>query len=172
MGKSELANRLESTPDFAEDFKKKFFAAYQKLSQYIFDCKQDAISKGGVVTVFKRHRLFKVYSNSPTKEKARVERQAINSTIQGSAADLVRHALILIDRTKEQRNVNAEFILQIHDELIFEVHKSSLEKFAKLVKRCMEHSATKLKNMQFPVKIQVGPDWGSMTEMDVTLSSG
>lgn len=171
MGKVELANRLGSTQEFADELKKKFFSTYHKLNQYIFNCKQEALEKGGIETVFKRHRLFKVYSDSPSKEKASVERKAINSTIQGSAADLIRHALILVDKTKEERNVDAEFLLQMHDELIFEVQNSSLDKFCKIVKRCMEHSANNLKLIQFPVKINVGPDWGSLKEFPVKLST-
>ena len=110
------------------------------------------------------------------------ERQAVNTTVQGSAADLVKTAMIRIDNEmrksypqmpvshRHRRNnvtnkmsvpVGAYFILQLHDELIYEVNKSHLTSFTELIQRNME-TAISL-SVKLPVKVKVGPTWGKVS---------
>ena len=115
--------------------------------------------------------------------QAAAERQAINSTVQGSAADLVKRAMLNIQSKLAQkfpRNAisvresshekarhfleeGASFILQLHDELYYEVVAPDVVPVAKIVKECMEN-VTKLR-VPFPVKIRIGPSWGDLVEM-------
>ena len=126
-----------------------------------------------------RKRYLPNINSANSYTSAACERQAVNSTVQGSAADLVKKAMIdihqkLIKAFPKCKNPirengcieeGAHFILQLHDELYYEVLATDLKEVAKIVKEGMEN-AMKL-SVHFPVSVKIGPSWGEMCNMQV-----
>lgn len=189
IGPKSLAEQLgvdeSEAAAFIESFKSKFIGLRSFLRDTVRKCKD----QGYVETIFKRKRYLPAIKNTNCHAKAHAERQAVNTTVQGSAADIVKQAMIQIDRAltkefpdsqsvldfdeevyKKQNSAillrGAYFILQLHDELIFEVNKNDVEIVAQIVKHNMEN-ATKLR-VNLPVKISIGPSWGALSEMNIT----
>lgn len=95
------------------------------------------------------------------------ERQAVNTTIQGSAADIAKNAMILIDQSIQEKFLNSKhapkLVLHLHDELIYEVTNKYAKSLAKILKNCMEGSVQL--SVPFPVKLKSGYSWGRMEEL-------
>lgn len=92
------------------------------------------------------------------------ERQAVNTTIQGSAADIAKAAMCAVDKAS-LRDFKPRLILQLHDELIYEVEEKNMNDFAKILKRVMED--TVCLNVPLPVKMKSGHTWGMLKEISV-----
>lgn len=93
------------------------------------------------------------------------ERQAINTTIQGSAADIAKNAMVVINAKIKENNLfgKVKLVLQLHDELIYEVSLRYKENFAKILKDSMENSVQL--SIPFPVKLKSGDSWGTLKEV-------
>ena len=153
-----LASALEITPDVAQDFIDKYFEAYPKVSEYMEKCVRDAYAHGFSTTLYGRKRYLMdelMSSNNAIKEFA--QRSAINTPLQGTAADLIKLAMIKLDNAMVENNIKSKIILQVHDELVLEVKKDELETVKKLVKEAMEMGQP----FSVPLKldIQTGQSW-------------
>lgn len=93
------------------------------------------------------------------------ERQAVNTTIQGSAADIAKNAMILIEKNIDMFKKRPKLVLQLHDELIYDVPIKHQNNFARILKNCMENSV-KL-SVPFPVKLKAGLSWGTLEEYHI-----
>jgi DNA polymerase theta len=160
---------------FIESFKNRFKGMRVFLRDTVNQCRE----KGYVETMLKRRRYLPAIRDSNIHAKAHAERQSVNTTVQGSAADIVKKAMIQIDKELTARFPNsiiphlarekgtkvrgAFFILQLHDELIYEVFEHDLERVKGIVKYHMEN-ATKL-SVHLPVKLSVGKSWGELVEV-------
>ncbi len=134
-----------------------YYESYPKLKEYISIQKEYARQNGYVETILGRRRYLKdILSNNHTV-RSFAERNAVNAPIQGSAADIIKLAMIQIYQKMTQENWQSKMILQVHDELVFDVHREELEDFKKMVVYEMER-AYKL-NVPLVVDVGVGANW-------------
>jgi DNA polymerase I-like protein with 3'-5' exonuclease and polymerase domains len=101
-------------------------------------------------------------NSSVPKDRRRAERQAVNSVCQGSAADIAKMAMIKIYQSINCRGYRAALVLQLHDELLFEVKEQHVDAVKEIIKSCME--STIPISVPLPVKISIGKSWGSLKE--------
>ena len=157
MGAYGLAMRLDITPEEAQKFINNYFIKYPKVNDFIIRTITEARRNGYVTTLLNRRRYLPEILSENRRKREFAERTAINTPIQGSAADLIKVAMINISRRLKERGLRTKMILQVHDELVFEVPKDELEDVKSLVKSQME-GAIKL-DVPVKVDIGVGPNW-------------
>jgi DNA polymerase-1 len=152
-----LSRQLGISMHDASVFIKTYFERYPRVSEYLEHCKEEARKTGVAKTLTGRQRPIPEIHNKNPSIRAAAERLATNTPLQGTAADLIKMAMIEIDRTMSERNLEGMMILQIHDELIFEIPEAEVPLFEKLVKEKME-SVFKL-NVPLEVHLAVGKNW-------------
>ena len=153
-----LASSLEITPDEAQDFIDKYFAAYPKVRDYMEKSVRNAYAHGYSTTLYGRKRYLMdelLSSNRAIKEFA--ERSAINTPLQGTAADLIKIAMVNLQKALDENKLKSKIILQVHDELVLEVEKNELEQVKQLVKTAMELNQPFL--VPLTLDIQIGESW-------------
>jgi len=136
------------------------------VREYLERTLAQAKNQGYVETILGRRRYFPVLqSASPAQEQARrrAEREAVNAPIQGSAADIIKRAMLDLHRALHERGLATRMILQVHDELVFEVPQEELPVVIPLVREMME-SAYPLR-VPLKVDLSVGPNWGEMEDV-------
>ena len=142
-------------------FIESYFARYPKVKQFLNGLIEEAKAQGYCTTLFSRRRYIpELKSKDPTVRQF-AERVAINAPIQGSAADLIKVAMVSIDRALASQKLSSRMILQVHDELIFEVPEKELPRMKKLVKEVMEAPSFMDKQIRFSVPIEVKVSTGS-----------
>ena len=151
-----LAKNLGISNDEAQEFIDRYFEHYPRVKNYMIN-KADFVSENGYVeTIFGRKRYLSSELMSPNyqiREFAR--RAAINQPLQGTAADLIKMAMIKVQDELEKQNLKTKMIIQVHDELVFEVHKDEIEQIKALAKECMEL------NQPFKVPLEIDINIGS-----------
>lgn len=152
-----LSQQLHISTQEASSFIKNYFERYPKVLDYLETCKIEAKKTGASRTLTGRERPIPELSNKNPMIRAAAERLAINTPLQGTAADLIKIAMIEIEKTIEEKKLKGMMILQIHDELIFEVPDEEIPVFKALVKEKME-TVIKL-NVPVEVHIAVGKNW-------------
>ena len=137
-----LAKQIGCTPSEANAFIKDYLNRFSELRVFMESCKQEARDKGYVTTLFGRRCHIRGINekNGPMRNFA--ERQAINAPIQGTAADIMKKAMTRMHAALNARNLSARMMLQVHDELLFEVEISQKDETAELVRNIMEGAAT------------------------------
>ena len=153
-----LAKALGISNAEAEDFINKYFATYPYVKAYMEGTVKEAEEKGYVQTIFGRKRYLAselLSSNAMIREFAK--RAAINQPMQGSAADLMKIAMIDFSKKLKENNLKSKMIIQVHDELVVEVLKSELELVKKLVKEAMELNQPL--SVPLVIDINVGESW-------------
>ena len=134
-----LAKNLNISNNDAQDFIDKYFEHYPKVKEYMNSKKEFVAEHGYVETIFGRKRYLASELLSPNFQiREFAQRAAINQPLQGTAADLIKMAMIEIDKVLEENKLKTKMIMQVHDELVFEVPKTELETIIKLVNECME----------------------------------
>jgi len=140
-----------------------FFGKFPDINNYINNTKVRAKKDGYIRTFTNRRRLFTTSEISDH----RTDRQAVNSVIQGTAADIVKIAMIKIDKELKQLSdglgATTRMILQIHDDLVFEVKETQLNEAMEFVRACMENAI--ILKVPLPVQMRVGSKWGSMEKV-------
>lgn len=157
MNEYGLASRLNISPDEAKGIIQNYFAQFPKIHDYIIGVIVQASRKKYVETIMGRRRYLPEIDSRERNIRENAERQAINTTIQGSAADLIKLAMIHIHRAMRENGFRSKMILQIHDELVFEVPDQELEPMKTLIRTKMEN-AMKL-NVPLKVDIGAGKNW-------------
>ena len=152
-----LSQQLHISMREASDFIKTYFERYPRVNEFLDRCKADAKRRGYAQTLAGRQRPIPELTNQNPSIRAAAERLAVNTPLQGTAADLIKIAMIEIDKEIQEKKLNGKMILQIHDELIFEVPDEEAPQFEKLVKNKMER-VLKL-NVPIEVHIAVGKNW-------------
>ncbi|MDX1445475.1 DNA polymerase I [Lishizhenia sp.] len=127
-----------------------YFEEYATIKTYMDQAVKDAREKGYVETIFNRRRYLPDINSSNAVVRGFAERNAINAPIQGSAADIIKLAMIKVAERMKKEKVNSKLLLQVHDELVFDVHKSEQEIMAKLVQEEMEHAV----ELAVPMKVE------------------
>lgn len=165
MGAFSLAKNTGLTLGEAEEFIKKYFAELPGVKSYLDETKRKAATDGYVETLQGRRRYFPILTRfGSTREdqmlRARAEREAINAPVQGTAADIIKLAMLEIHKQLPRKVPSAEMLLQVHDELVFECDADDVEKLAAFVKKTME-GAFKL-NAHLAVEVRSGKNWEEM----------
>jgi DNA polymerase I len=152
-----LSKQLHISMKEAQEFIKTYFERYPKIQAYLESCKESARKLGYSTTLTGRQRPIPELKNKNPSIRQAAERLAVNTPLQGTAADLIKLAMIAIDEEIRKKKLEGKMILQIHDELIFEVPDDEISTFKDLVKAKMEH-VFKLK-VPILVHIAVGKNW-------------
>jgi DNA polymerase-1 len=152
-----LASRLGISQSEASAFIEAYFHEYAGVDRFITQTLEAAAARGRVETILGRRRPISGIKSSTGRSRNLAERTAINTVIQGSAADLIKRAMILIDRALREGGFQARMLLQIHDELVFEAPASEMVDLAALVNREM----TTAIELKVPLKVDLasGPNW-------------
>ena len=158
MSSFRLANQLRIPRGQAADFIKTYFATYAGVTGFMDEVCRTAEKTGYVQTIMGRRRLVPTINSKNKVEKAAAERIAVNTPIQGSAADIVKKAMIETDRELCTQKLSARLLLQVHDELIFECPKEETGRVKAAVKEKMEN-VIKLA-VPLRVSIESGLRWG------------
>ena len=156
-----LTRSTELTLAEADDFVKAYFTQFPGVKKYLDEIRKLAAEQGYVETLLGRRRYFPaLQSKQNIQMKNREEREAINAPIQGTAADIMKIAMLHIPSALKQAGLRAQMLLQVHDELVLEVPKEELEKTFKLIQDVMG-SAYKL-DIPLSTEARSGPNWGEM----------
>lgn len=146
----------------AKDFIEKYFLIHKSIKQWLDNTKKVAHEKGYVETLFGRRRYFPEINSSNGMLVASAERQAINAPIQGTAADLMKLAMIHVHAGLSKVSKESKLLLQVHDELVVESPMDDVEKVSKYLKETMEN-VYKL-SVPIIVEVGVGKNWGETKE--------
>lgn len=152
MGPQRLAKETGVTVKEAKEFIDKYFLSYPKIKAYIDQAFTFAKEHSYTQTISGRRRaLPEIHSNEPLK-LANAKNIAVNSPVQGSAADLIKIAMINLQKELNHSQLNVKMVLQVHDELVFECQRSEVESALKLIRSVMEHAM----DLGVPLKVDVG----------------
>jgi DNA polymerase I-like protein with 3'-5' exonuclease and polymerase domains len=159
-----LATQLKMETSEAKEVINRYFARFPQVEDWIGSTLRDAYEKGFVETIggFRRY-VLELRSNNMMVRKAG-ERIAVNSPIQGTAADIIKKAMIDISQKLNVESQKTKMILQVHDELVFEIPDKELKQFAEIVKKVMEN-AYKL-DVPLTVELKSGKNWGGMKTLE------
>ncbi len=154
MGEFGLAQRLSISRKHAREFIEQYFTNFPRVKEYIEEVHQAARENGYVETMMGRRRLLPEINAKNFQVRQNAQRIAINTPIQGSAADLMKRAMIDVHRSLKDEKFKAKMLMQVHDELVFEASEKEVERLAEMLKHVMG-GAMKLK-----VPLEVGVAWG------------
>jgi DNA polymerase-1 len=152
QGARALSLQLKIPHSEAKEFIEKYFQRFSRVREYLDSMVEFARQHGYVQTIFNRRRYIHELRDRNFNIRAFGERTAANSPIQGSAADLIKVAMIRINASLANHRLNARMLLQVHDELVFEVPGPELEQVSALVKFEMEHAA----DLSVPLVVDLG----------------
>ena len=150
-----LAERLEIERKEARELIDGYFQSFPKVAEYMEQCKQTAREKGYVETIFHRRRYLPDINSRNATVRGYAERNAINAPIQGSAADIIKVAMINIHRRMKEEKLRSKMILQVHDELNFSVYPSEKRIMERIVLKEMEHA------YEMTVPLMADSGWGN-----------
>jgi DNA polymerase-1 len=152
MGAYGLSQRLGITPEEGQNFITNYFVQYPGINAYMMGTMADAHQKGYVTTLLNRRRYLPDINSDNRRVREFAERTAINTPIQGTAADLIKIAMINIHRRLQKENLRSRMILQVHDELVFESPENELAVLSTLVREEMSQAI----RLDVPIKVDVG----------------
>lgn len=152
-----LSQNLGISRKEAKEFIEKYFAIYPDVQQYMKDIVQEAKLKGYVTTLLNRRRYIPEITSKNYNVRSFGERTAMNTPIQGSAADIIKKAMIEMAERLKKENLQARMLLQVHDELIFEAPEEEIEKLKMIVPEVMENTI----ELKVPLRVEVsyGETW-------------
>lgn len=159
-----LAGRLDVSPDEAQGMIDRYFQSFPGISRYIADTLSEAKQRGYTTTLFGRKTHFTRINAPNQNERAGSERAAINAPIQGTSADIIKRAMIRMGPALAQAGLpNVRMLLQVHDELVFELPESDVDAARPVIERVMATAAEPAIKLTVPlgVEIGVGPSWGA-----------
>ncbi len=152
-----LAEDLGISVKEAKEFINKYFETYSGTKVYMDNVIKEAYDKGYVTTIMNRKRKIDELKNTNYMIRNQGERMALNTPIQGSSADILKKAMIDIQKEFDDNNLKSKMLLQVHDELIFNVLKDEIKKVSEIVTRCMDN-AYKL-DVPLKVDVETGNNW-------------
>jgi DNA polymerase-1 len=157
-GSTNLSKQLGISRNESKALIDAYFLQYHGLKSYMEKTVDMARKKGYVMTLMGRKRILRDIHSNSSLEKSNAERMAINTPIQGSAADLIKMAMLSIHKELKNGNWGAKMILQVHDELVFDVPKVEVEKLSALIRDKMCHAMPSLK-VPIEVEVKSGNNW-------------
>lgn len=160
-----LSQDLDIPVEEAQDYIDKYFNRFSGVKKYMDQTIERVKECGYAETMFGRRRYIPEINSSNYHRRSFAERTAINTPVQGTAADIMKKSMIDVYNALENANLNLNILLQVHDELVFEVAKSDLEPAAELIKAKMENAA-KL-DVPLLVDLQTGENWRDKKDYEV-----
>jgi len=160
MSEYGLEQATELSREEAAQFIAAYFEKYPKVKQYLESTKEQARKTGCVQTILGRRRFIPEINSSNRQVREAAERMAINMPVQGTSADIIKVAMINLCREMDKQRLKSKMLLQVHDELVFEVPKEELEIMRQLVPEVM----TTALELSVPLKVdtKTGNNWGKM----------
>lgn len=157
MGAFSLAQDLGISNKEAKEYIDGYFEKYHKVKSFMNDVIEKGKNQGYVETIFGRKRYLPELKSSNFIQRSAAERMAMNTPIQGSAADIIKIAMVKVYKALKEQNLRSKLILQVHDELIIEAYKDEEQKVLKLLKDCMESAC----EMKVPLYVEAnsGKSW-------------
>ncbi len=152
-----LSNQTNLSRKESADLIEAYYQTYPKLKSFIQEQIDFAREKGYVETISGRRRYLKDINSQNAIVRGGAERNAVNAPIQGSAADIIKIAMINIHKKLTSENWKSKMLLQVHDELVFDVHNSELEKIQPMIKHEMENAF--IIDVPLDVEIGIGKNW-------------
>ncbi|MED3764777.1 DNA polymerase I [Ureibacillus sp. FSL K6-8385] len=152
-----LSQNLDISRKEAGEFIEKYFQSFPGVKEYMDNIVREAKLKGYVTTILNRRRYLPDITSKNYNLRSFAERTAMNTPIQGSAADIIKKAMIDIDARLKEEGLQAKLLLQVHDELIFEAPKEEIEKLKEIVPEVMENAIA----LDVPLKVDIayGETW-------------
>lgn len=157
-GATNLSRQLGIKRTEASQLIDQYFKQFPGLKSYMTNIVAEAREKGYVTTLMGRKRELRDINGKSSLARGNAERMAINTPIQGTAADMIKMAMITIHKAMKEKNYKSKMIMQVHDELVFDVYKPELEELQSLVE---DHMKNALPGLKVPIKIgmDVGETW-------------
>lgn len=159
-----LAGRLDVTPDEAQAMIDRYFERFPGISRYIADTLNDAKARGYTETLFGRKTHFPRLKSATQHERAGSERAAINAPIQGTSADIIKRAMARMGPALREAGLHdVRMLMQVHDELVFELPEGDVEAATPVIRRVMETAAEPAVRLTVPLGVEIGtgPSWGA-----------
>ena len=157
IGEYSLSEDLGISRAKAKEYIESYFEGFPKVASYLNEVKEQAKRDGLVTTYFGRKRYIPELSSSNKNLQHFGERVAMNSPIQGTAADIMKLAIVLVDRELKKRALDAKLILQVHDELLLEAHRDCADEAMALLRDCMENAVSL--SVPLSVEAHMGDTW-------------
>jgi DNA polymerase I len=148
-----LANQLSIPRQEAADYIKRYFERFPGIRDYMDETKAFARENGYVTTIFGRRCNYPNITKGHPSERAFMERAAINAPIQGSAADIIRRAMVRMEDALDKARIEARMLLQVHDELIFEVPDDAVDDAIPVIVRVMEEAPLPVMSLKVPLQV-------------------
>ena len=148
-----LSDRLHIPSDEARDLMDGYFSEFGGVRDYLRDVVAEARQEGYTETMFGRRRYLPDLTSDNRQRREMAERMALNAPIQGSAADIIKMAMLAVDRAISERGLKSRMLLQVHDELIFEVPEGEVAKTLPIVKRVMEEAPMPAVSLSVPLQV-------------------
>jgi DNA polymerase-1 len=148
-----LANQLSISREEAGTYIKTYFTRFPGIRDYMEQTRKAAREQGYVETIFGRRCHFPRINSPNPSERAFLERAAINAPIQGAAADIIRRAMIRMPDALQAAGLSARMLLQVHDELIFEVPDREVEQTIAVVRRVMVQAPEPAQHLSVPLQV-------------------
>ncbi len=159
MGPKKLSDELGIAQSEAKEIIANYFASFPTVKQFLEGIQEQVKIDGFVETILGRRRFFD-YENANGMQKAAFMRESVNTVFQGSAADLIKLSMLQIDTMIEDENLDARMLLQIHDELIFEIAEPEIERIGSRFVKTMEEIYPL--NVPLECSMSVGENWGEL----------
>jgi DNA polymerase-1 len=159
-----LASRLEITADEAQDMIARYYDRFPGIGVYVNETLEKARANGFTQTLFGRRTWFPRIKASIQHERQGAERAAINAPIQGTSADIIKRAMVRMGDALAKANLpQVKMLLQVHDELVFELPKDDVEAASSLIRSVMENAAAPLVHISVPLVVEIGTgsSWGA-----------
>lgn len=166
MGVNALKTQLGTSTSEAHTFYDDYFSTFETLAQYLESTRGYARKHGYTETLFGRRRQFPEMKSPLPYVRAQAERMAINAPIQGTQADVIKLAMVRVNAFLEESGgtEDAHLLLQVHDELVYEVRDGRVEELAGKIREIMEGALSEAQTNGVPIiaEAKIGPNWGSM----------
>jgi DNA polymerase theta len=163
MGIKSLAEQMKVDEETAAKITEEFHATYPSIRQYNEKIVSKAKQQGYIETVTCRRRYLPALNSTESSERSKGERQALNSTIQGSASDLVKNAILRMEKVIQKKSLDCQLVLHLHDELFYEICESDCKEIVKVLTVSMEKCVEL--HVPLKVKVKVGSNWGELKEI-------
>lgn len=150
MGEFRLSKQIGVSLSEAREFIRRYFEEYPEIKQYMNHVVEECQKQGYVSTVLNRKRYIPTINDKNYMVREQAKRFAMNSPIQGSGADILKLAMIRVDQLMKEKKLKSQMILQVHDELIFDVYEDELDEMMTIIKSSMENAF----QMAVPLKVE------------------
>jgi DNA polymerase-1 len=159
-----LAKQLGVGNRLSQEFIQRYFARHPQVKAYLDQTLEEARRLGWVTTLLGRRRHFPQINSSNRLVRQEAERSAMNTPLQGTAADIIKKAMLEVEAALNQENLSGRMLLQLHDELLLEVPREEVQHTAKVVRQAMEEVVT----LKIPlvVDLRAGNNWGDMYSLE------